>query len=375
MHEETRFALALTLIPGLGTKRLHKLIRHYGLPSRVFRLGNAELKRLRLCAEIRASLLSGRALNVAERELEKAAQKGIRTISPFEEVYPENLREIFDPPLALYCLGDVDLLSSPTLAIVGSRRCSIYGREVTLRLSRELAVRGLTIVSGMARGIDSQAHVGALSANGSTVAVLGSGVDVVYPRENRALYQKIASRGCIVSEFPCGSFPAPQNFPVRNRIISGLSWGTVISEASEFSGSLITARLTLEQNREVWAVPGNITSKGSYGPNYLIKQGAHVVLDTQDVFDQLPISLLGRLQAKASRQTPGSEFGEQNTRDVAHPDRDELLSLLPVDRGCHFDEILETSGLPLAELNQRLLELEMKGLVRQMPGRKFSRRL
>jgi DNA processing protein len=197
-------------------------------------------------------------------------------------------------------------------------------------------------------------------------------VDVVYPRENRGLYKRIRSEGCVLSEFPCGSFPAPQNFPVRNRIISGLSLGTVIVEASEFSGSLITARLTLEQDRELWAVPGNITGKGSYGPNYLIKQGAHVVLDVQDIIDELPVRVLNQLKTAVPEQE-GAVDTEVSAAEISEGSR-KVLGAVPVDRAVHFDQLLEGLEFSLAELNQMLLELEMNSLIRQLPGRRFSRR-
>ena len=368
MKEETYHCLALSLIPGLGTRRLHSLIQACGSPTELLRLSPAQLAGFRLAEETRAFISKGCALRAGERALQQAQGKGICILSIFDDHYPHQLKQIFDPPLVLYCLGNPALLRRPSIAVVGSRRCSVYGKEITQKITRELSSVGLCIVSGLARGIDSQAHIGALEAGGPTVAVLGNGVDVIYPRENRRLYRRVCEGGCLISEFLCGSFPAPQNFPIRNRVISGLCYGTVITEAAEFSGSLITARLSLEQNREVWAVPGNITSPGSYGPNYLIKQGAKIVLDIQDVLEELPPYVLDLLTQQA---TPSPSPSVESLT----PDEEEVVHLLGPDTSMHFDQLLKTSALNLSRLNEVLLQLEMKGLIRQLPGRQFSRRL
>ncbi len=368
MNDETFFCLALSLVPGLGPGLIHPLLERCGSASAVFALSGSELKRLRLSSEVTHIIAGGFAQKSAEEALRSARSKKIQVLSLFDPIYPDLLKQIFDPPLVLYCLGAPERLGDSAVAVVGSRRCSVYGREITRKLARELSLLGLTITSGMARGIDSQAHLGALEAGGPTVAILGSGVDVIYPRENRNLYGRIREKGCVVSEFPCGSFPAPQNFPIRNRIISGLCLGTLITEASEFSGSLITARLTLEQNREIWAVPGNITNPGSYGPNYLIKQGGKVVLDTQDILEELPVQVLERLRNRAGREP------DKPTLDLS-PAQDLVLKLLPRDSELHIDQLLGSCPLEQSKLNEALLHLEMMGLIRQWPGRRFSRRL
>ncbi len=369
MKEQTLHSLALALVPGIGRTRLRRLIEIFGDAAGVTRLPRERLRRLGIPPEARAAILSGKALSLAEEETERAKKAGVRVLSPWEGDYPKLLREIHDPPLVLYAKGDLETLRLPSVAIVGSRRCSVYGREISLMLARELASLGLLIVSGLARGIDSKAHQGALEAGGKTAAVLGSGVDVVYPKENRRLYERIAESGCVLSEFPMGTYPAPQNFPVRNRIISGLCYGTVITEASEFSGSLITARLTLEQDRELWAVPGNVTNPGSYGPNYLIKQGAKPIITAQDVVDELPLAVLEQLRPREDRDAQEESAAEMN------PAEKRVLQALPPDQALHFDRLLELTGLGQAELNQALLALEMAGQARQMPGRRFSRRL
>jgi DNA processing protein len=367
VSNETLHYLALSLIPGLGTSRVHQLLRQSrDQPSELFRLSRAQLTRLSLSAEIATLLAGGAALRMAEKTIEVTSHRGIELLSLADERYPQMLRSIFDAPLVLYSLGDILLAQQPAIAIVGSRRASVYGRQVTQKLARELSESGLVVVSGLARGIDTYAHLGALEGEGHTVAVLGSGVDIVYPRENRKLYERIREKGCVISEFPCGSFPAPQNFPIRNRIISGLCYGTVIAEASEFSGSLITARLTLEQNRQLWAVPGNVTNPGSYGPNYLLKQGARIVLDKQDIFEELPVYVLDSLR---TRPTPEQEKPET----ALEPDQQQVMRILSVDSAIHFDVLLNRVDFDLPQLHQTLLRLEMKGLIRQLPGCQYSR--
>ena len=369
MDQDTLDLLALTLIPGLGVTRLNRLIHKGYTANALLNMSRAQLRGLGLPAEMQVYIASG----CPEREADKASalarKKGIRILGCGSEDYPKQLLQIYDPPLILYVLGHLCCLRQPSIAIVGSRKSTVYGREVTLKLSRELASTGLGIVSGLARGIDSQAHRGALETeDGTTTAVLGSGIDVIYPRENRKLYERIVRRGCVISEFPIGSFPAPQNFPIRNRIISGLSHGTLIPEAAEFSGSLITARLTLEQNRELWAVPGNITSAASYGPNYLIKQGAKPILTAQDVVDELPLHVLNGLSKK------DSDSSSKKAGTLSESER-RLLGLLSPDSSTHFDHLLDLTGLEIPKLSATLLSLEMKGLITRDPGQLFSRRL
>lgn len=318
MQQKTYDLLALSLIPGLGNSRLSRLIGELQDPGELLRAPRVQLRALRLSTDEQYYLVNGWARKDADQALEKAAREGIEILSPFDSEYPALLRQIYDPPLILYCRGAVQALSRAGIAIVGSRRCSVYGREVAFTFARDLAGIGLGIFSGMALGIDSQAHVGALEGGGGTVAVLGTGVDVVYPRSHKKLYRRIVEAGCVVSEFPLGTFAAPQNFPIRNRIISGMALGTLVPEASEFSGSLITARLTLEQNRELWAVPGNITSPGSYGPNHLIKQGATPAVTPQDVLEGLPVSVLTSLLPKGSEST-----GQKQTAEALLPPLDQ----------------------------------------------------
>ena len=280
--------LALHLVPGLGTGSAVKLIRKLGTPQAVFHSSVPELESHGLRAAVAQSIVSGVAFEEAAAEADKVRAAGAEIITFHDPRYPETLKEIFDPPLLLYARGRADLLGSFQIAVVGSRRPSPYGTAVAERLSGELAAAGLVITSGMARGIDTAAHRGALRAGGSTLAVLGCGIDVIYPSENRRLAAEIAEKGLLLSEFPMGATAFPQNFPIRNRIISGLSCGVMIVEAAQYSGSLITARLALDQGREVFAVPGSIASKLSWGTNMLIKQGAALVQEWKDVVEALP---------------------------------------------------------------------------------------
>lgn len=366
MEQNAFDLLSLSLVPGLGSTRTARLLQRAGEPGALFRMSRAELKALGLSTEIQYYLLGGWARKDAESALKSAAEKGIGILTRFDADYPPLLSQIFDPPLVLYYLGRAEILRKPAVAVVGSRRCSVYGSEVAFTLARDLVRHGLVVVSGLALGIDGQAHQGALSEGGETVAVLGTGVDVVYPRSHRKLYRCIRDEGCVISECPLGAFPAPQNFPIRNRIIAGLSLGTVIPDASEFSGSLITARLTLEQDRELWAVPGNITNPGSYGPNHLIKQGARPVLDAKDVLENLPVHVLHAL--KEALDASGS------CKEPA-PEEAAILGLLRVEEAEPFDRLLARSGRNITDLSGILVSLEAQGLVRSLPGRRYSRRL
>ncbi len=374
MREETLAALTLRWTPRLGRRRLQRLLERLGSPVEVLRQAERRGRRWGLPEEARASLRSGRSRRQAEAAAGDCRRAGIQILSPWEPDYPPLLAAIHDPPLVLYLLGEPGTLSRPCVSMVGSRRCSLYGRQVAFRLAAELAALGLCVVSGLARGVDTEAHRGALDADGATAAVLGSGVDVPYPRENRPLYEQIRKRGCLLSEFPRGAFPAPRNFPVRNRVISGLSLGTLVVEGAESSGSLITARLALEQDRELWAVPGPITSRTSHGPNRLIQQGAVAVMEAQDVLEALPLHVLEAL--RESRPPPPGSRPETGAQDAGAGGQErKLLDRLAVDRGKHPDELLEETGLDPARLGELLLRLELSGEVLQLPGNQYCRKL
>src|SRR5271156_1999463 len=296
---ETRLAwLALALTPGLGPKRILKAVQLLQDVTRIFRFSLTQLESLNIPAHSAQFLFSGQARVDAEKELGRLrAQNGV-LLTYADEEYPERLREIFDPPPVLWVLGDASLLSRPAIAIVGTRQPTPYGTGMAEILARDLASRRMMILSGMARGIDTAAHRGALAGNGSTVAVWGTGIDVIYPKENKSLAENIlAAGGAIVSEYKLGTFPAPQNFPRRNRILSGISLGVLVVEAGENSGTRVTARCALEQNRDVYAVPGNVTPKNAWGPNTLIKQGAKLVATWEDVWQELPTQV--RLQLES----------------------------------------------------------------------------
>lgn len=280
--------LALKLSPLMGPTRIARAIRQLESAERVFEASLTELEAAGLPAQAAQFVFEGRAFEAAEEEANRATEAGALFFTPEDAEYPRHLLEIYDPPAVLWVRGDPAVLTRPGIAVVGTRHPSPYGSGMAEMLSRDLAARGLVIMSGMARGVDTAAHNGALQVQGITVAVWGTGIDVVYPKENKKLAEKIvASGGALVSEFPMGTFPAPQNFPIRNRTLSGISRGVLVIEAGEYSGTRITARCAMEQNRDVFAVPGNVTNKNSWGPNTLIKQGAKLTATWEDVWEEL----------------------------------------------------------------------------------------
>ncbi|MGA2262143.1 MAG: DNA-processing protein DprA [Acidobacteriota bacterium] len=368
--EETqaRAAVEISLTPGVGTQAQDRLWKANPRLPDLFNMSSRELASFGLPAEAAAAISSGRYRAMAEEIIDWARREKCRLLVRGGSGYPAILNEIYDPPLILYCRGQVEVLDLPGLAIVGTRRPTFYGLQMAQGLAFDLGKRDLVIVSGLARGVDAAAHRGCLEAKGRTVAVLGCGIDVVYPREHRQLTQMIVESGTLLSEFPPGTSPAPQNFPVRNRIISGMSLGTVIVEASEYSGSLITARLAMEQNREVFAVPGNLTSPQSFGPNYLIKQGAKLVQIWRDIVEELPAEVRHKILAREDtrpRQAP--------ELDLATADESNILGLLAYDQATQFDRILQKSGMSVPQLSELLLNLEMRGRIRQVPGNLFVR--
>jgi DNA processing protein len=323
-------------------------------------------------------LFTGRARTEAERELVRVSeQKGV--ILTYEEVdYPEQLREIFDPPPVLWVLGDVKLLARPAIAIVGTRHPTPYGTGMAEILARDLASHRMVILSGMARGIDTAAHRGALAGGGSTVAVWGTGVDVIYPKENKSLAENIlVSGGAIVSEYRLGTFPAPQNFPKRNRIISGMSVGVLVVEAGENSGTRVTARCALEQDRDVYAVPGNVTTKNAWGPNTLIKQGAKLVATWEDVWQELPTQVRLQLEGElgfASQPEHAASIVEE--LPLQEPEK-VVLNVLRHDEAVQLDELMERleSKLTSSEIFTALFELELANRIKQLPGKNYVRRM
>jgi DNA processing protein len=361
--------LALALTPNLGARTMGKLLRQYGSPQAVFAASLSELEVARLPAAVAQAIHSREALKAAEKELVLARQLGVRLLHWDEPAYPPLLREIYDPPPLLYARGNLELLVKHAIGMVGTRRPTPYGNQMAERLARDLADRGLMIASGLARGIDSSAHKGALaSPHGATVAVLGTGIDVVYPKENKKLFAQIEERGALVTEFPIGAQPFPQNFPIRNRIVAGMSLGVVVVEGAQYSGSLISARLAMEFGREVYGVPGNITQPPSFAPNQLIKQGAKLVMGWEDVVEELPTEI--RAQLFPVEQPAVEQRASLFEQSLAGAEKS-LFSLLSVDQARHVDEIVELSGLNSSQVLATLFELEMKGLIRQMPGKNF----
>jgi len=372
--DPTLFWLAMTRVEGLGVRTAHKLIERFGSPQGVYMASLTELEGAGLAAPVAQALFAQAGLKEAEKEMKAAVASGCRLLTFTEEGYPALLRQIADPPLVLYIRGDAHALTEHSVAMVGTRRPTAYGTSVTLRLAADLAQRGLVITSGMARGIDSASHRGALEAKGKTVAVLGSGLDVIYPRENQKLADRIAESGAVISEFPLGTSPAPENFPIRNRIISGLALGVVVVEAAEYSGSLITARLALEQDREVFAVPGNITAAQSFGPNHLIKQGAKLVDHWMDVVEELPADVRRQL-LPPSEASEGERGAAPLFEASLNPDQKAVFEALRADESLFVDAIFSNVQLSQPRVLQALLELEMSGLVRQLPGKNFIRKL
>lgn len=368
--------LALRLVPGLGPRRAVPLIQRYRSPQAIFRASASELMAEGLPGGIAQSIASGCTFDDASEQARLMGKSGATLVTCLDPRYPERLRELYDPPLLLFALGRIELMDDVLVAIVGTRRPSAYGVAAAERVSTDLALQGAVIVSGMARGIDTVAHRATLAAGGDTIAVFGSGVDHIYPAENRKLAAEIAEKGLILSEFPMGNPGHPQNFPIRNRIVSGLSAGVVIVEGAQYSGSAITARLAMDQGREVFAVPGNITSKMSWGPNLLIKQGAHLIQSAEDVINALPLPDRQALAAKRG-PAPAGSAGERepSLRDILGPQAPvgaEILRYLRVDEGTLLDDMVEKlDGPDSPDIISILFQLEMLGLVRQLPGKKF----
>ena len=379
--EEELHWIALRLVPGLGPRKSGMLIDRFRTPQAVFRASVSELEGSGISGAIARSIHSGCAFEEAADQHQKMLESGAVAIPITHPNYPELLRQIFDPPLVLFARGKIELLRGTGFAVVGTRRPTPYGLAVAEKLSAELARAGLTIVSGMARGIDTAAHRGALSADGSTIAVLGCGVDIVYPSENKKLAADIASKGLLISEFPMGAVAFPQNFPIRNRIVSGISVGLLVVEGAQYSGSAITAKLALDQGRELFAIPGNITSKLSWGPNLLIKQGAKLVHDWNDVVVDLPPDVRRRLIDEGRQRILNEGMAHQLDLATQSPPPGpegevgrNVLKLLKTDAAIHLDDLLEQLEYSSSsEVIAALFELEMLGLAKQLPGKNFVR--
>ncbi len=371
--------ISLNMTPGVGPRKATQLLERFGSAESVFHATRSELESLRLKAETIESILKREFHEKAVEEFNKVKELGGDVLILDDGSYPFLLREIADPPITLYVKGDWQAcFDAPCIGVIGSRKCSTYGENASEMLARDLAEHGVCIVSGFARGIDTAAHRGAIRGKGKTIAVLGTGIDQIYPKENKKLVEEILeSGGAIVSQFPLETPPLKENFPYRNRIISGLSYGVLLVEASERSGSLITARLAMEQNREVLAVPGNITSRNSFGTNYLIKSGAKLVQQWQDVVNELPSEISARILPPKLDENTSEEKSAQPELAPANLSDNErkIRSLLSADEPIHIDFLLETSGLSFGELNSSLVGLDLKDLIRALPGNFYARKI
>jgi DNA processing protein len=359
MDQDLRYWVGFNLVQGIGPVRLRALIERFGDVASAWNAPASALRSINLDRRALSNLLKVRRETDLDEELRRAEQLGVRILTWESPDYPFLLSQIPDPPPVLYVRGEIVPGDEWAVAMVGTRKATTYGREVARRLGGELARNGVTIVSGLARGIDGIAHTAALEAGGRTIAVLGSGVDYIYPAEHRRLVPDIMERGAIVSDYPMGTRPEASNFPPRNRIISGLSMGTIVVEAGRRSGALITADFALDQGREVFAVPGSILSPGSLGCNQLLRDGAHVVTEARDVLEVL------HLDHVAEKQAARAVLPENPTEAAIF----EGLSAEPR----HLDELARASGLAVEVVSSTLVMMELKGMVRQVGALQYVR--
>jgi len=384
--EEARLAwLALAMTPQMGPTRSARAVKRLGAAERVFEASLTELEGAGMPAESAQFCSDGRARAAAVEEVARIAEQQASFFTPEDEEYPGRLLEIYDPPTVLWVRGNAKLLNRPGIAVVGTRQPSPYGSGMAEMLSRDLARRGMVVMSGMARGVDTCAHKGALESGGMTVAVWGTGIDVIYPKENKKLAEQIVAQGgAIVSEFALGTFPAPQNFPIRNRTLSGMSIGVLVVEGGEYSGTRITARCALEQGRDVYAVPGNATNKNAWGPNTLIKQGAKLTASWEDIWEDLPSHVRLQLEDEMQAQVGANEslgrvsaslFNEQATAAPMSEHERLVIQELRQDEALQLDDLIERLELKMVsgEIFTALFELELGGRVKQMPGKNYVR--
>jgi len=365
--EELYYYLALNDVPGIGRVLYKRLIDAFGSPTDVLCAASSELKNIdgitdKIIKGLKNFKPDDKKIN---NELVKIKDSGIRLITLNDNDYPQNLKSIYDPPPYLYVRGGSKNEDRLSVAIIGSRSATNYGRQITETISKELSSLGITIVSGMARGIDSFAHQSAIDAGGRTIAVLGCGIDIAYPPENKGLMERIRNSGAVISEFPFGTPPEATNFPQRNRIISGLSLGTVVIEAADDSGSLITANYAVEQSRELFAVPGNITSRMSKGSNSLIKKGAKLINSADDIIEELIPRLKGELKDIRSLKNSAAIANLSDEERLIF----DIISLEPK----HIDKLTIESKMPTNKTSALLLNMELKGAVKRLSGNMFIR--
>lgn len=365
---DIKYWVWLNTIPGLGSKRFTQLINKYGEPKVIWDLPDEELKRSSFIPSVIINqIINQKIKNEVDEHMERIYKNNIKVLTINDDLYPAFLKNIHDPPIVIYVKGTL-IKEEKAVAVVGSRSASSYGLKMAEIISSELAKCDITVISGMARGIDSSAHIGALKSGGRTIAVLGCGLDITYPPENYKLMRRIEESGCVLSEYVPGVAPFSQNFPARNRIISGISMGVVVIEANEKSGSLITADFALEQGREVFAVPGNLSSPNSIGTNKLIKDGAKIVTCIEDILEEINVF----------RNTTINIFEQkelEKARIFKDLDPDErILAECLFSEPMHIDAIIEKSGLGIKTINAILVMLELKGCIDQLPGKIFKYR-
>jgi len=361
---DLKYWLAFNFIPDIGPVLTGRLLSAFGSPENIFQMSVHELRRVEDIGETRArNIISFNQWDIVDREIEKAEKSRVQLIPRNDRAYPEMMKRIHGAPTVLYVKGELKDTDRYAVAMVGSRISSNYGMQIAERMSHKLSASGLTVVSGMARGIDSVSHKGALKAGGRTIAVLGSGLDVPYPPENRKLMNEISVSGAVISEFPFGTLPNKENFPRRNRIISALSLGVIVIEATLDSGSLITVAYALEQGREVFAVPGNITSRNSKGTNDLIKKGAKLVESAEEVLDELSPQIRGILKEE--------KMNFEKALPVMTDEEKTLYNYLN-NEPKHIDSIIRGTNMPTSRALSILLNLELKGIIRQLHGKNFS---
>lgn len=358
--------LILNMTDGVGSIRAQALLRHLGSLDNVFKAKDSDISVIK---EIGPRLAAGIVRSIREIDIKKEIslikKHKIDVVGFLDKDYPDRLKEIYSPPIVLYIKGRILAQDEKAIAIVGSRKASFYGMQTAERLGFELASRGITVVSGMARGIDSSAHKGALKAKGRTIAILGSGLARIYPKEHRVLSEEISENGAVISEFPMTTIPDKVNFPKRNRVISGLSLGVIVVEAAEKSGALITADFALEEGREVFAVPGKVDSNNSKGTNRLIKQGARLIESADDVLEEL------NLQGDFSCGTGKDNAGLCSKASIKLDKSESLVYNLLTSEPRYIDGLSEDAGMDIASISSILLNLEMRRLVRQLPGKNF----
>jgi DNA processing protein len=350
--DELKYWVAFSGIPGVGRVRIAQLKEHFGSLQEAWKAPEGKLKQAGLDSRSVDALVTLRPRVSVDAEMEKLERQKVNALICDDPNYPSRLREIYDYPPVLYVRGSLPAEDEPCLAIVGTRRPTVYGRQVTEEIAADLAGSGIMIISGLARGIDSVAHRAALDAGGKTVAVFGSGLDIVYPGENAKLAQAIIEHGALVSEYPLGVKPKAENFPLRNRIMSGLSLGVLVVEAGERSGALITAQQAVEQNREVFAIPGSILSPASQGTNRLIQEGAKLVRNYTDILQELNLTIVVQ-QAEIKQFSPANEAESAILKQLSSEPN-------------HIDEICRRSGLTMPEVSSTLAMLELRGIARQV---------